>query len=471
MFGQRMLYVFDPKALHNIIVKDQYIYEETPVFLNFNRLFFGNGLLASLGEQHRRQRKILNPVFNINHMRYMTPIFYRITHKLRDAIAKQVDEGNEEIDMLNWMTRTALELVGQGGLGWSFDSLEKPELNTLAEYLKAFVPTVSPLFLLMRFMPFFVRFGSPSLRRRLLEMIPLKRIRDCIEISDVLDRTSHEILRAKRAALEAGDQAVSAQIGEGKDIMSILLRAQMSATEEEKMPDDELLGHMSTFVFAAMETTSGALAHLLHLLSEHQDIQDKLRQEITTARDGRDNIPYDELVSLPYMEAVCRESLRVHSPLATINRTTTQDIVMPLSSPIRGRDGSMITEVPLPKGTDVMVGLLGSNVNPAVWGEDAEVFNPERFLSPLPDSVTDAHVPGVYSNLMTFLGGGRACIGFKFSQLEMKVVLSVLLENYRFELPKNKEIYWNFGGVQYPTVGRVDDKSQLPLRVSLLKSG
>ena len=60
-----------------------------------------------------------------------------------------------------------------------------------------------------------------------------------------------------------------------------------------------------------METTSGALSHILHMLAEHQDVQEKLRKEILNASvDGRD-VPYDELVALPYMEAVCRETLRL----------------------------------------------------------------------------------------------------------------------------------------------------------------
>lgn len=60
-----------------------------------------------------------------------------------------------------------------------------------------------------------------------------------------------------------------------------------------------------------METTSGALARILHKLAQCQDIQEKLRQELIAARGDRDNIPYDELVSLPYLDALCRESLRL----------------------------------------------------------------------------------------------------------------------------------------------------------------
>ena len=66
-----------------------------------------------------------------------------------------------------------------------------------------------------------------------------------------------------------------------------------------------------SLTFAAMDTTSGALARILFLLSIHQDVQNKLRQEIRKARKSGD-LSYDELVTLPYLDAVCRETLRVY---------------------------------------------------------------------------------------------------------------------------------------------------------------
>lgn len=59
----------------------------------------------------------------------------------------------------------------------------------------------------------------------------------------------------------------------------------------------------------------------------------------------------------------------------------------------------MISEVPLPKDTTVTIAILGSNINPAIWGDDAEEWKPERFLQPVPEAVTEARIPGVYSNL------------------------------------------------------------------------
>lgn len=59
-----------------------------------------------------------------------------------------------------------------------------------------------------------------------------------------------------------------------------------------------------------MDTTSNALARILHLLAERPDVQDKLRAELLEAN-GTDDIPYDQLTSLPYLDAVCRETLRL----------------------------------------------------------------------------------------------------------------------------------------------------------------
>ena len=60
-----------------------------------------------------------------------------------------------------------------------------------------------------------------------------------------------------------------------------------------------------------MDTTSGALARTLHLLSTDLDVQSKLRQEIMEAMRRHGNLDYDQLVALPYLDAVCRETLRM----------------------------------------------------------------------------------------------------------------------------------------------------------------
>lgn len=103
----------------------------------------------------------------------------------------------------------------------------------------------------------------------------------------------------------------------------------MTASESEKLSEEELLGQMafvvvaigfdgialtrhlfSTLIAAATDTTSGALSQILNLLAKHPDAQERLREEISQASNGED-ISYDRLIELPYMDAICRETLRL----------------------------------------------------------------------------------------------------------------------------------------------------------------
>ena len=79
------------------------------------------------------------------------------------------------------------------------------------------------------------------------------------------------------------------------------------------MSEEELLGQMATLTFAAMDTTSNALSVTLWRLAKDQGVQERVRQEILSAQDaqGGGDIGYDDLVGLPLLDAVCRETLRL----------------------------------------------------------------------------------------------------------------------------------------------------------------
>ncbi|KAF9448714.1 cytochrome P450, partial [Macrolepiota fuliginosa MF-IS2] len=476
--GERLLVTFDPKALHYILVKDQHAYEGSSIFIERNLQFFGEGLLSTRGEQHRKQRKMLNPVFSINHMREMIPLFYEVTERLRAALQTKLVNGPQEVDILHWITRTALELIGQSGMGYSFDTLsDDRDTHPYSVSVKKFVPlSGGPMgFFANQFVfPFAAKFNLPRLKRFLVECLPFQRIRELTKVIDIMHHTSRDIISAKKKALASSDPEVVAEMTSKKDIISILMRANAAASEEDRLTDEEVLGqitkrHLRTFVFAGMDTTSSALSRTLWLLATHQDVQRKLREEIREAQeDGQ--LSYDQLVFLPYLDAVCRETLRVYPPvnLAPV-RTARQDMMLPLSKPILDSTGKEVSEIFIPNGTNIVISLLGANCSPDLWGPDSYEWKPERWLSPLPKAVEEAHMPGIYSHLMTFLGGGRACIGFKFSQLEMKVVLSVLLSSFNFTMA-GKEISWKMNGIAGPAVAGEDERQQqLPLLMSLVE--
>ncbi|CCM01003.1 uncharacterized protein FIBRA_03051 [Fibroporia radiculosa] len=465
MFGRPMLYVSDPKALYTIIIKDESSFPESDAFISMNYLLFGHGLLATLGETHRKQRKLLSPAFSINHMRHIVPIFYNVAHQLRDGLRKQVAGGTEEIDMLNWMGRTALELIGQGGLGYSFDPLVEDAHNEYGHALKNLIPNLVQVPILRLMVPYLMRVGPAAFRRFVLNFVPDGDVQRFKSIVDTMESQSRAIFEKKKAALLQGEEAVLQQVGEGKDIISILMRANASSSEAEGLPEDQIIAQMSTLVLAATDTTSNTLARIIEILAEHPDVQEKLRAEVLDAHAG-ESLVYDELDQLPLLDSVCRETLRLNPPAVFSTRVASRDTILPLAEPIVGVDGSLISDIPVVKGTEVIIGILGCNARKELWGEDAHEWKPERWLAPLPEKVIKSTIPGVYANLMTFVGGRRACIGFKFSEMEMKVVLSVLLANFTFELT-DKPIVWNAAAVRYPTLGRIDNKPQLPLKVRL----
>ncbi|KAJ8081473.1 hypothetical protein PM082_007318 [Marasmius tenuissimus] len=82
LWGEKQLNTFDPKAMHHILVKDQQTWEEEPSFLITNELVLGKGLTSTAGGHHRKQRKMLTPVFSAAHLRDMTPIFYDVVKRV-----------------------------------------------------------------------------------------------------------------------------------------------------------------------------------------------------------------------------------------------------------------------------------------------------------------------------------------------------------------------------------------------------
>ncbi|KAH6912732.1 cytochrome P450 [Coprinopsis sp. MPI-PUGE-AT-0042] len=469
--GSQHLYVYDPKALNYILNKEQHIFEEAVHFIQGNHAMFGKGLLATLGDHHRKQRKMLNPVFSIAHLRDITPTFFGVARRLQETLLAKVTEQPSEIEMKRWLTRMALELIGQSGLGHSFDPLTEESVgHPFALAAENFAPTLAKLVFLRQFIyPFVYWIGSPRFQRYVINAAPWKKVHDLRDIVDVLYKTSIDIFSSKKKAMVNGNlEALANEAGKGKDIISVLMAKNMEASAADQLPDDEVIGQMSTLVFAATDTTSSALSRILHLLCLNPSVQERLRAEILEAQERvGEELDYDTLSTLPYLDAVCRETLRLYPPIANLVRVAKEDTILPLSKPVQGKDGSQISHLSVPADTRVYIAIMSSNRNKDLWGADALEWKPERWLSPLPDALIEAKVPGVYSNLMTFLGGGRSCIGFKFSQLEMKAVLCVLLGRLKFELPKDKEIVWNITVIATPSVlGDETKLQQLPLIIS-----
>ncbi|CEL63047.1 Cholesterol 24-hydroxylase OS=Mus musculus GN=Cyp46a1 PE=2 SV=1 [Rhizoctonia solani AG-1 IB] len=373
IFGKENLFVSDPRFVHEVLVKGVDITFSHPKSMyDFLTLSFGPGLLSTKGgpgalifitstkclsgDVHKAQRKMLNPVFTAKHMKSLAAIFNTIAQNMKKSMIEDIrrSSAGKEIDVLRWCSATALELIGQAGLGHTFGVLEGGD-SKYSHSIKNFLPAMTKVIPLRGLFPFFYNLGPASLRRKLADLAPLSAVQHLREIINVQDEQARMILDQKKDKLRSGKVDVE---DEAHDIMSVLLKANMEADEKDRLPEDQLLGQMNTLIFAGHETTSGALARILQLLAMDLEMQDRLRTELLEAPM---QLTYDDLHNLPYLDAICRETLRLYPPAPLLERVALADCTIPLRYPMKGKNGEEIREIRVRKGTDVYISLKEAN--------------------------------------------------------------------------------------------------------------
>jgi cytochrome P450 len=135
-----------------------------------------------------------------------------------------------------------------------------------------------------------------------------------------------------------------------------------------------------TFLSAGHDTTSNALAWIIFEISQRPNLQLQLRQELSAiglSSSLQDNEPLtaDELSALeklPLLDAVVRESLRLHAPVPATIRIAERDDVIPVAGPYMDKHGAMHESIEVRKGDIVPVHLMVVNRSKDLWGNDAE---------------------------------------------------------------------------------------------------
>lgn len=185
------------------------------------------------------------------------------------------------------------------------------------------------------------------------------------------------------------------------------------------------------------ETTSSAFTWTTYLLSVNPDIQRKVREEVKAA------LPQDlfdpaapstttpdfnlaaTLESLPYLNGVCNETLRLYPTVPITFRTA----IRPTN----------VSNFQVPTGTRFAICPWAINRSPDIWGPSAEQFKPERWI----DFNGETGKPekpnnngGVSSNyaIQTFLHGPRSCIGQGFAKAELRCLVAAFVASFDWEL-------------------------------------
>ncbi|KAG6883908.1 hypothetical protein C0992_007469 [Termitomyces sp. T32_za158] len=247
-----------------------------------------------------------------------------------------------------------------------------------------------------------------------------------------------------------------------RDIMTLLVHAKASEKENARLSDEEMLGIMRVLIIAGHETTANTLTWALLELSRRPDLQTKLREEIRVVEQalisrGVSQCTTTDLDSMPYLNAILKETLRYHPVVISLMRQAAKDNVIPLSRPVTTTSGDAITELPIEKGQIVVT-------NKDIFGEDADIFYPERWLDSRVKNVTSV---GVMDNLFTFSGGVRACIGWKFAVIQLQAFLFELLGKYEYSAtPESRDTRREAAIAMVPTLpGQLHKGSQLKLGI------
>jgi cytochrome P450 family 110 len=222
--------------------------------------------------------------------------------------------------------------------------------------------------------------------------------------------------RYKRA-VEAHDDLLLSEIrrrrelAEGRsDILSLLLQARYD--DGSGMSDTELVEQLRGLLFAGHETTAVSLACAFHWLHHEPEVLGKLISEIDALGEDAEA---DALASLPYLEAVCLEALRMNPPVVDTGRSP--------------REPFKLMGYTIPPGEGINASPLLLHMREDIYPEP-ERFRPERFLE------------RKYSpfEFIPFGGGARRCLGAAFAMYEMKIAIGTILRRYRLRSAADKRI-------------------------------
>lgn len=319
-----------------------------------------HSLLLQDGDEHARARRLLAPAFGRREIAGYRTLVEEVTAQQLDTWPRS---GRVRAHVL--LNQLTLEVILRVVFGVT-DSARLDRIRPVVARAVDAGPVVM------------IGLGIPALHR----VWPWSReLRDLEVLADFL---RGEIAAARR------DPALA----ERRDLLALLVRA--SAEDAQGLTDAELHHQLVTLVAAGHETTATAMAWSMLELARHPAIQDRCVAEI--AEGGE----------LPYLEAVLKESLRLHPVVPMVMRELQEDTTL------GGRT--------YPRGVTLSPSIVLAHRDPAAYPSPRE-FDPGRFLGEVPSPTT----------WLPFGGGARRCIGASFALMEGEVILRQVLERYRLD--------------------------------------
>ncbi len=374
MGGEQMFLLNDPQLVRDVLVTHNKNFRKGKGLERSKRVL-GEGLLTSEGATHLRQRRLMQPAFHRDRIAGYGDTMVGYADRMRRGWTD-----GATLDIAREMNRLTLSIVGKT----LFDADVESQAAEVGEALTGVMESF--WMLMLPFADFLERLPVPKLRRARLQRARL----DAIIYGMIADR--------RASGRDHGD------------LLSMLLSAQ---DEEDGggMTDVQVRDEAMTIFLAGHETTANALTWLWYLVSGAPDVETALHAEVDTALHGR--LPtMGDLGSLPYVERVVTEAMRLYPPAWLLGRRA-------------------IAEYPI--GPDVAPARSILLMSPYLIQRDAryyaepDTFNPDRwtpeFRAGLPKF---AYFP--------FGGGPRQCIGESFAWMELILLVATIAQHWRLRL-------------------------------------
>ncbi|KAJ6617597.1 putative cytochrome P450 4ac2 [Pseudolycoriella hygida] len=392
--------------------------------------FLKTGLLTSNGEKWHTRRRLLTPAFHFDILKEYLEVFREESDRLVMSLKSM---NGKEVDIVPIATQFTLNTICESAMGVKLSGFG----NDGIIYRKN-IYQMGTLLLSRLLRPWLMSDFVYSLlghKKQMDEVLkPVLAFTKSIIATRKANFTNTTIEETPEE-VELNENIYFRSKKRRYAMMDTLLQA-----EQQGLIDDEgIIEETDTFTFEGHDTTSSAITFIILLLAHHPEAQEAIFNEIQEFLHMKDELTIDDFNRFEYMDRVLKECMRIYPPVPFISRNLAEDYQ---------HDGFV-----QPKGTTVNIHIFDIHRDPEIF-PDPEKFDPDRFL---PENCAKR------SNFafIAFSAGMRNCIGQRFAMLELKMVVSKLVSNFKIvPITQREDITF---------VGDMILRSREPIRIKFIR--
>ncbi|KAJ0302423.1 hypothetical protein Brms1b_011996 [Colletotrichum noveboracense] len=391
ILGQKLVWV-NTHALVNEICDDKRFKKSIEGDLEMSKILreaVHDGLFTSKGVEEENwgvAHRVLMSAFGPLSIRGMFDDMHDIAAQLAMKWARH--GSSTPIPIGEDMTRLTMDTVALCSMGFRFNSCYREETH----------PFITAMYAVLK------EAGDKGLRV-LPQVFYKKQDKKFKQNINMLRTTAREVLETRRWDPTGANGR--------KDLLTAMLNTTDPVTGR-KMTDDSIIDNLITFLVAGHETTAATFAFTMYWMIKRPEEYRKVQQEVDSVV-GDGPIRLEHVSKLKYLSAVLRETLRFSAPIPGFGREAMKDEIIGGKYPVKA-------------GEMIVANLAKSHFDPAVYGDDADEFKPERMLDENFDRLMK-EFPNCWAPFGT---GMRGCIGRAFAWQEMLLALAVLFQNFNF---------------------------------------